>query len=160
MTAFTSDKPNTLKRVISDLLFIPAILVLMFWITRMLNIKQLNGYFYLAAGSFAVLINMYKLFSKTVYKLIFDPAENNLRVIFKSIISGETEKSVSLTGLRMEIDESKPIIPVFRKEMALYVLKDKTELFEINSTSDGFKTSTLLDIKAAAESCSIPLTAV
>ena len=90
----------------------------------------------------------------------FDTANSQVIFIYKTLFSGPRQKLLHLKDARVEIAQSNSNWTWLWEPLTLYFLKNKTEVFEIKKSKDGFSVGKLKEIGKTVESLSLPITKV
>ena len=158
MIIFKPDRPNTsfaiLKGWLLNLLLfsVPIIYDLLFP-----NNFIKDSYYYIA-GSVLLMNFLMIIFTDRLYELQIDNDERQLVFLSKSLLSKTKKTFLSFDNGRLEIEKNKSRWFKIGDLLTLYFLHNKTEVFEITKSKDGFSLDTLNKICATVQEISLPST--
>jgi hypothetical protein len=158
MMIFKTDRPNTsfaiLKVWLLNLLLfsVPIIYDLLFP-----NNFIKDSYYYIA-GSVLLMNFLIIIFTDRLYELQIDNDERQLVFLSKSLLSKTKKTFLSFDNGRLEIEKNKSRWFKIGDPLTLYFLHNKTEVFEITKSKDGFSIDTLNKIYTTVQEISLPST--
>ena len=158
MIIFKPDRPNTsfpiLKVWLLNLLLfsVPIIYDLLFP-----NNFIKDSYYYIA-GSVLLMNFLMIIFTDRLFELQIDKDERQLVFLSKSLISKTKKTLLSFDNGRLKIEKNKSRWFKIGDPLTLYFLHNKTEVFEITKSKDGFSVDTLNKICKTVQEISLPST--
>jgi hypothetical protein len=94
-------------------------------------------------------------------EISFDTYSKQVLFIYKTLLSAPRQKTLEFENARLEIAQNKSNWTWWLTEpLTLYFLENKTEVFEIKNSKDGFSTDKLKEISKTVEKLSLPISRV
>ena len=98
------------------------------------------------------------IFTDRLYELQIDNDERQLVFLSKSLLSKTKKTFLSFDNGRLEIEKNKSRWFKIGDPLTLYFLQNKTEVFEITKSKDGFSIDTLNKICTTVQEICLPST--
>jgi hypothetical protein len=93
-------------------------------------------------------------------EISFDTYSKQVLFIYKTLLSAPRQKKLEFENARLEIAQNKSKWTWLTEPLALYFLNNKTEVFEIKNSKDGFSIDKLTEISKTVEKLSLPISRV
>jgi len=156
MTTFQKDRKSNAKFILKKWLFTITLFLTPFLFDRIFKTHLVKDGYPFMVVVFVTVSLFDKISLNRLHKLSFDHENKQVIFYYKSLFGDKRKIALYYEHAVVEVYRYKPKWYRKHESIRLCFLKNKMELFEINTYKDGFNTATMKEIIKAAET--IPLT--
>ena len=157
MTTFVTDRPKQALHILKNWAAGILIFTIPLVIDLLLKTHIVKNSFYYILLLLLLLRFMIDLNSQRIYKLSFDTDRHLIVFEHKSIFSKTVKEGLPFENCRVEINRKKIKWAWLDEPFDFYFLQNKTEVFTLSKSKDGFSLNTLNKMYETIESLSFPI---
>ena len=158
MTIFKTDRPNTSFAILKVWLINLLVVSLPIIYDLLFPNNIIKDSYYFIVGAVMLTNFLMIVFTDRLFELQIDNNERQLVFLSKSLLSKTKKTFLSFDNGRLEIEKNKSRWFKIGDPLTLYFLHNKTEVFEITKSKDGFSIDTLNKICTTVQEISLPST--
>lgn len=146
MVVFKPNRKKTNPVILKELIIFLASLVAVIAVAHYFLDIILNSFFFIIYGCIILFRFGWAIFSARIIEVSIDEENTKLTFLYQQGFGGVKERTIPFNEVRLEVEGGSGW---FRKNLVLYFVRGKFDVFRLSGYKDGFSTPVLIAIREA-----------